>query len=776
MSKEFATMRHYCGLRAWVFASALAVAGLLSLSGCTSSPQTKEAKAIARGKKLLQQKDYARAMLEFKNAARTVQADAEPYFQMALVALETGDARAAYQMLKKAIELNPQHLEAKSRLARLIAEKGNNEKLSEAENTAKAILALAPDNVENLYTLGILEFRLGNRGDAEQYLDQALAKVPSSFGSSVLLAKVKMSGNDLQGAEKVLKDAVQRSPKSVDAWVALGNFYAVIGRFPDAFQAFETALGIKPQYPLALISLAEAQHRSGQKEKAAETLRQLSTLPDPQYESLYGSYLFQAGNREVALREFERLARKNPKDREARTRLVETYLALGRTSDAEGIINGAVKRNPNDVDALQARSYLYLLQRKYTEAQADLNLVVKYQPRSAEAHFLLSRIHKARGSSTMERQELNEALQIDPGLLSVRLALAANLAVQSPKDALELLDKAPNRQTRDLSFIVERNSCLLAMGRYPELRKSLDQALTSARTPELLVQDGLVWSGLQQYEKARASLKEAVEKRPSDPRVLDLLAQTYIAQKQPGKALDLIRAHAANHPEAAPIQQLLGAWLQRNGKPTEARVAFMAAKAGDSSFVEADLALAILDMGEGKFDAARPRLNAALVTHPADTKARFLLAEVEEATRNYSAAIEHYRRLVDLEPGNVLFLNNLAYDLVEYAKRPDEALAWAQKAKELAPSSPYVADTLGWVYYQKGIYRSAVSQLEAAVSTKSSLAGDQMGRVHYHLAMAYFKSGDTSKGQQVLEAALRLAPALPEAKVAQELRKQSGHQ
>jgi tetratricopeptide (TPR) repeat protein len=749
------------------------MAGLLSLSGCTSSPQAKEAKAIARGKKLFQQKDYARAMLEFKNAARTVKSDAEPYFQMALVALETGEPRVAYQMLRKAIQLNPQHIEAKSHLARLIAEKGGEKDLSEAEDTAKAILALSPDNVENLYTLAILELRLGNRGDAEQYLDQALAKVPASFGSSVLLAKVKMSGNDLNGAEKVLKDAAQQSPKSPDAWVALGNFYAVIGRFPEAFQTLESALNIKPQYPLALISLAEAQHRSGQKEKAVETFRQLSTLPDPQYESLYGAYLFATGNRDAALSEFERLARKNPEDRGARTRLVETYLALGRTSDAEAVINRVLKENPKDLNALQARSYLYLLQRRYTEAQNDLNLVLKYEPRSAEAHFLLSRIHKARGFSPSERQELTEALQINPALLSARLALAANLAVQSPKDALELLDKAPSRQTRDLPFIVERNSCLLALERYPELRKSLDQALASARTPELLVQDGLVWLRLQQYEKARASLKEAVEKRPNDPRMLDLLAQTYIAQKQPGKALDVIRAHASNHPGAARIQQLLGAWLQRNGKLTEARVAFMAAKTADSSFVEADLAQAILDMGEGNFDTARPRLNAALAAHPADTRARFLLAEVEEATSNYSAAIEHYRKLVDLEPGNVLFLNNLAYDLVEYAKRPDEALAWAQKAKELDPSSAYVADTLGWAYYQKGIYRSSVSQLEAAVSTKSSLAGEQLGRVHYHLAMAYFKSGDASRGRQVLEAALRLAPALPEAKVAQELEKQS---
>ena len=766
-------MQHYCGLRTCVFASALAMAGLLSLGGCTSSPQTKEAKALARGKKLLQQKDYARAMLEFKNAARTVKSDAEPYYQMALVALETGDSYAAYRLLNEAVKLNPQHIEAKSHLARLIAEKGSAKSLPEAESTAKAILALSPDNVENLYTLAILELRLGNRGDAEQYLDQALAKVPSSFGSSVLLAKVKMSGNDLKGAEKVLKDAVQNSPKSPDTWVALGNFYAVIGRFPDAFQAFESALNIKPQYPLALISLAETQRLSGQKEKAGETLRQLSTLPDPRYDSLYGAYLFETGSREAALREFERLARKNPKDRGARTRLVEACLALGRTRDAEDIINGALKQNPKDLDALQSRSYLFLLQRKFTEAQNDLNSVVKYEPRSAEAHFLLSRIYKAKGSSPAERQELNEALQINPALLSVRLALAANLAVQSPKDALEILDKAPERQTRDLSFIVQRNTCLFALGRYPELRTSLDQTLASAKTPELLVQDGLLRLMQQQYVQARASFQAVLDTNAGNPKVLDLVAQTYMAQKQPAKALEAIREYASKHPGAARVQQLLGAWLQRNGKVPEARAAFMAAKAADPAYTEPDIALALLDIRAKDYDAARGRLTAALAATPADTRARFFLASVEDATRNYSAAIAHYGHLIESEPDNVLFLNNLSYDLAEYGKQPDEALKHAQKAKELAPGDPQVASTLGWIYYQKGAYRFAISQLEVAASPEHALAGEALGLVQYHLAMAYFKSGNVPQGRQLLKTAQRLAPSLPEAKLAQEVERQS---
>ena len=46
-------------------------------------------------------------------------------------------------------------------------------------------------------------------------------------------------------------------------------------------------------------------------------------------------------------------------------------------------------------------------------------------------------------------------------------------------------------------------------------------------------------------------------------------------------------------------------------------------------------------------------------------------------------------------------LNGLAYLLAE-TRQPDEAIKYAQKAKELAPDSPAVDDTLGWTYFQKG--------------------------------------------------------------------------
>jgi Tfp pilus assembly protein PilF len=198
----------------------------------------------------------------------------------------------------------------------------------------------------------------------------------------------------------------------------------------------------------------------------------------------------------------------------------------------------------------------------------------------------------------------------------------------------------------------------------------------------------------------------------------------------------------------------------------------MAARSADPAFTDADLALALLDIREKKYDSAGERLTAVVAGKPADTRARLFLAFVRENTRKYPEAIEQYRQILASEPDNVLALNGLSYDLTEFAKQPDEALKYAQKAKELAPSDPRVADTLGWVLYQKGVYRSAVTQFEAAKSATSSLSDEELGRVQYHLAMAYFKSGNPTQGRQVLATARKLAPALPEASLVQEMEKQ----
>jgi tetratricopeptide (TPR) repeat protein len=173
-----------------------------------------------------------------------------------------------------------------------------------------------------------------------------------------------------------------------------------------------------------------------------------------------------------------------------------------------------------------------------------------------------------------------------------------------------------------------------------------------------------------------------------------------------------------------------------------------------------------MDRAEGKPDAARLELEPLLSSKGVDTWARIELGAIEAKAGNYDKAIEHFRKGVEADPGNVIALNNLADLLADHSDQPDEALKYARMAKELAPNDVTVDDTLGWAYFRKGMYGPALQYLQNAVDREGGKAVDGAAVRRYHLAMAYIKTGDQARAAKTLDAALRLDPNLPEAKVA----------
>ena len=105
------------------------------------------------------------------------------------------------------------------------------------------------------------------------------------------------------------------------------------------------------------------------------------------------------------------------------------------------------------------------------------------------------------------------------------------------------------------------------------------------------------------------------------------------------------------------------------------------------------------------------------------------------------------------DSNNAEALNDLAYLLAD--DKPDEALKYAQTAVELAPDAAASHDTLGWIYYRKGIYASALNSFKVAVGKESTAIRQ------YHLALAYAKTGNRKGAQEHLTTALKLDPKLP---------------
>lgn len=737
----------------------------LALVSCTQTPEAKSARYIAAGKKLLQKKDVSRAILQFRNALKATPDKAEIYYELGEAYSMGRDLTTALGAYRKALELAPNYGDAKLRVAQMMASSSDPEVVRDAtvtlEELAKKKTAPSP---EILNTLAYAQLRLGNIESAASSLDRVLANAPGELGASALMAGVKILNHDAKGAEEVLLKSSAEAPYSPEARRILGDFYVEQKRFPEAEAQFRAALGIDPQNGPALLDLARLQVSENRDNDAEQSFQRLAKLD--QYRSIHAIFLFQKGRRDEAIAELEKLTRQRPEDRSLRSNLVVAYRAVGRTADANKVLAQALKVNASDTEALLQRGEIAIGTKDYSQADADLNQALHLRPAEPEVHYLLAQLNQANGATLAYRQELGETLRLNPNLLVVRAELAHSLSStpSGARAALDVLDTAPAPQKDSVMLLVQRNWALWTLKDMAALRKGVDAGLAVVRTPDLLIQSGLLKLATGDPAAARSVLEEALKLDPADLRAVQALSQTYLAEKNSAMALQKVKEYAKERSKSAAAQDFLGVMLVANGDLQQARTAFEAAKKVDPAYMKADLALVQVDAAESKFEDARKRLQVVLSVDGNNETAQLWMGNIEETLGDHTAAIEHFRKVVQADPENAQASNNLAYLLSEYGNNADEALKYAEKAVNLRPEKMIYSDTMGWTLYRKGLYRPAIPYLEKAAADKG---GDIVWK--YHLAMAYGKAGELTRGRSVLATALKINPNVPEAKQARDL-------
>ena len=111
--------------------------------------------------------------------------------------------------------------------------------------------------------------------------------------------------------------------------------------------------------------------------------------------------------------------------------------------------------------------------------------------------------------------------------------------------------------------------------------------------------------------------------------------------------------------------------------------------------------------------------------------------------------------LLKQQPSSMDIANSLASLLSDH--RTDKAsLERAYSVAMVLRKSPVPSfkDTLGWIDYQRGDYRSAVSLLEEAATKRPDV-----GLVRYHLGMSYIATEQLAKASEQLKKALELTPS-----------------
>ena len=145
-------------------------------------------------------------------------------------------------------------------------------------------LKTKPELSELLYRNGLDSLWLGNYDNALGYFENAVNKNPRSAEAWVQVGYCKVKQGKSQEAIKAYQQALLLKPENAEYHNKLGDAYYYLGRLPEAIQSYNEAARLNPDDADTYYNLALAYFESGDKKKAATQAHILQRLDSKLYD------------------------------------------------------------------------------------------------------------------------------------------------------------------------------------------------------------------------------------------------------------------------------------------------------------------------------------------------------------------------------------------------------------------------------------------------------------------------------------------------------------
>lgn len=772
-----------------LLAACLAMTIVACLSACSSAEKSK-AEHVNKGNAYLKDRRFQEASLEFRNAIQIDDRLGAAHWGLAQAYEGLQRFPEMLDELRKTIDLDAKNLDARIKLGTyyLAASKGQPTLVVEAEKLAQDVLQKDPRSIEGHILLSSIRFTQNQRDAALAELNQAIELDPNRSESYLSLARFYQVTGEPGKAEETLRHAVSISPSSPLVHTEYGKFLAQANRLPEAEVELKKAVEVAPTDHDARIMLASFYQFNKQLDKAEETYKDLAALEknQPETQALLANFYSSVNRTDEAIKIFQGLITNSPDYVSARYRLAEILLLSGDTAGAQTQIDGVLQRDPHDRQALVLRARVRSATNDPTglrEAIADLNEVLKQEPNSqaglyfmAQTNFNLGAIDEARVyAGDLERNYPN---YLPAKLLQVQISGAAGepqKAITLASDLIERLGNPAASESNSPQLLDEmRARTLLARGSAQlQLRNANAARLDYESARQITPNEPEIYNHLaavsrfeNKPDEALGFYQSALKLRATDFNALNGMIAVYSSRNEIDKAQQVLDAALNPYPNMASLHflkaQVYG--VQRDAQNTENEL--RKALELDKNYIPAYTALAALFINTGQQERALAEYKKLVELRPDYSQAYTLIGMLEDSRKNYDVAVENYRKALDKDQDAAVPANNLAWLYANYSKgNLDEAVRLAQGVVQKNPSTAGFIDTLGWVYYKKGLFTAAADQLRKAVSLDDVNARMNSGTAtavyHYHLAMALRDAGDKAASRREFENALRLSAKSP---------------
>jgi tetratricopeptide (TPR) repeat protein len=761
------------------------IAAALVIGACTT-PEKAKAQHIARGQALLKDKKFQEASLEFRTALQIDDKLAEAHWGLANAYEGLQRYQEAFEEMKQVVELDSNNLDVRVRLGNyyLMGSKQSSAAIAEAERMAKEVLQKNPNHIEGHILLGSVLFAQDHKTEAFAELNRAIEIDPKRVESYLSLARFYALTKDITTAETTFKRAISVNGASALAHYEYGKFLVQTNR-PDAAETeFQDAVQVDPNNRDARFVLASFYLVNRRFDKAEDAYKALADLDKdkPEGRSVLADFYSATGRLDEAMAIYKEVVAKSPDYTQGRYRLAEIMLMHGDIANAKNEVDGILKKDGNDRQAMILRARIEMQSGEPNDLKAaitDLQEVLRQEPNSrpglffmAEANFRLGEIDQARTfAGDLDR---NYPDYLPAKLMQVQINLASGDAKSALQLAGQLLDRltkaTPDRDTSPQMLADLRANTLVAHGSAAlQLRDTRTARLdflaardAAPRSTDVYVNLAAVALAENKPDEAITFYNNALAIDSANFNSLRGLINIYAARNRPDQAHARIDQSISGQPNNASLHFLKGQvyGFERNAAAAESE--FRRALEIDGNYLAAYSALGALFVNTNQQERAIQEYTKIVERRPDNASAYTLIGMLEMNRQNIDAAVDNYRKALARDENAIFAANNLAWLYAEYGKgNMDEAVRLAQTAVQSNPGVPSFADTLGWVYYKKGLYGAAAEQLKKAVSVDEEAARRTNGMptptYRFHLGVALAAKGDKVGARREIENALRLS-------------------
>ena len=756
----------------------------ISLISCSRDPNYLKQKYLQSGIKYFDAARYKEANIMFRKSIEADRKFGPAYYHLALTDLKQSQIAASVGALRRAVELlKPGTDDADDSVLKLSeimvvaaqAQQNNDSLIKDVQQNVDGLMKRNPKSWQGHKLSGDLAmlataklYRTADLPGAKKELGVAIAEYRAALTAkpgdpivTLALGRTLVVDGEMAEAESIFRSLINRDKTNLNGYYELYRVYLSMRRIPEAEAVLKEAIGNNPKDTQLRLTLAQYYYGTNKRPELVALLNQmkgdLKQFPEAYFQS--GDFYLRVGSFDESIKQYEEgIQKDSPRKNTYLKHEIETYVRAGKPNLAREKNDLILKNDARDPEARGLKATFLLDKGDINEAMSELQSVVTARPNNFVARFNLGRAHFARGEYEQARQEFDAAIQLRPDYMPARLAQTQVALIRGDNDsALRAADETLRIAPNSIQARVMKAAALQRLKRFDEARVLLSAVLEKQpNQEETLLEMGVLDLNQKNIKEAEELFHRAYQSQPGNLRGLLGESRAVLLEGQPEKSVQLVETEARKTPANLDLQRELGNAQVSAGQYDKAILTYQAllTKVPDPR-QQGDLWTRVAEsyLRKGDIQQSINSLEKALQGQPNNPSLMTNLAMLYETQSKKDVARKYYELSIKTDPNNAFALNNLAYLISESNGDLNQALTYAERAKQRLPGHPEVNDTLGWIYLKKNLTDNAIETFRTLV-----VQAPQNPTYHYHYAMALLQKGDRETAKKECQSALADKP------------------